>query len=289
MTTHPRLWTTEDGRLLTALREAAGQDMAVLASRNALSVHHVRQLEEGGDDRFYSQAIKLQVGRKLLRSLGGDLVALPVVESTEPELPPPTLPEPLHEPALVLNTRPRREMFRAPKKRWAFSVVGLLGVALAWWSGQWAQSNPPLQKKRFEAIAAQPLEPSAAAAVVPAPPVNPPAEAEVAAETGPCRFGAQPLHVTVTEPLKPGHYVYFEADQSARVCVRDSARQTTELTLVAGRGHTVRGPAPFELMSEQFAHVRVFYQGKRVAPALLSASTVMLSPQEIGVSKTASN
>ena len=59
MSSTPRIWTTEDSQQLTSLREAAGLDIAILAKQHSLSIHQVRQLEEGGDDRFYSQAIKL--------------------------------------------------------------------------------------------------------------------------------------------------------------------------------------------------------------------------------------
>ena len=54
---------------LKNLREAAGLDIAQLASLANLSLGQVRQLEEGGDSNFYSPQIKSQSMRRVLRLL----------------------------------------------------------------------------------------------------------------------------------------------------------------------------------------------------------------------------
>jgi hypothetical protein len=95
--------------------------------------------------------------------------------------------------------------------------------------------------------------------------------------------------VSVFEPQKPGNYVYFEAQQPVKLCVRDAAKQTTSIELPAGRGRTVRGTAPFEVQSEQFQGLRIFYQGKMVAPGLLTQSHVVLRPQAIVASAPPGN
>lgn len=64
-----RTWTDEDAARLKALRLALGWDVAALARRCALSVTQVRQLEDGGDGSFYSEAIKAAVGRRVLERL----------------------------------------------------------------------------------------------------------------------------------------------------------------------------------------------------------------------------
>ena len=64
-----RIWTDDDAARLQALRLALGWDLPALARRCALSVTQVRQLEEGGDGAFYSEAIKAAVGRRVIERL----------------------------------------------------------------------------------------------------------------------------------------------------------------------------------------------------------------------------
>jgi len=67
-----QVWLPEDAALLKELREAAQIDISVLAGVYSLSKTQIKQLEEGGDSSFYSPAIKLATGRKLLMHFGVD-------------------------------------------------------------------------------------------------------------------------------------------------------------------------------------------------------------------------
>ena len=67
-----QIWLPKDAALLKELREAANIDISALAIDYALSKTQIKQLEEGGDSSFYSPAIKLAVGRKLLIHFGVD-------------------------------------------------------------------------------------------------------------------------------------------------------------------------------------------------------------------------
>ncbi len=55
---------------LRALREAQKLDLATLSSATSLSVAQLRELEEGGSGHFYSDTIKQQALRRVLRHLG---------------------------------------------------------------------------------------------------------------------------------------------------------------------------------------------------------------------------
>lgn len=57
---------------LRALREAQDLDLASLSSATSLSVAQLRELEEGGSGHFYSEAIKQQALRRVLRHLGAE-------------------------------------------------------------------------------------------------------------------------------------------------------------------------------------------------------------------------
>lgn len=319
MTLTPRIWTAEDAQQLATLRAEAGLDVSTLAKRHSLSVHQVRQLEEGGIDRFYSQAIKLQVGRKLLRSLGGDLVVFPEPADLDVGASPnePLVAEPVQAAVVAREVAHSTDLPKSPSRLW-IPLGGLALVAVAWLGWQQAAHNASPQKKTFDPVVEAPK--AAPAPEAPAPqsvasaPVSQPdaagavdTAASQAASTEPsapslmsqaaaatpvsnsvapdtstqCNFGADPVRVSVFEPQKPGNYVYFEAQQPVKLCVRDAAKQTTWVELSAGRGRTIRGTAPFEVLSEQFDGVRIFYQGKMVAPGLLTQSHVMLRPQAI--------
>ena len=55
---------------LRALREAQKLDLATLSNATSLSVAQLRELEEGGSGHFYSEAIKQQALRRVLKHLG---------------------------------------------------------------------------------------------------------------------------------------------------------------------------------------------------------------------------
>ena len=67
-----QVWLPKDAALLKELREAANIDRSALAIAYSLSKTQIEQLEEGGDSSFYSSAIKLAAGRKLLIHFGVD-------------------------------------------------------------------------------------------------------------------------------------------------------------------------------------------------------------------------
>lgn len=304
MSTPTRIWTVDDAQQLTLLRETAGLDISIVAKRHSLSVHQVRQLEEGGDDRFYSQAIKLQVGRKLLRAFGGDLVDLPQEEVSidQPaEAAPSVIPEPLHASAVVRDATQSTGLPRATG-RWWLPMGGVALIAMAWFGWQQSMTQQPTLKKNISAVEPAPAartEPdvavsqasgtaqedddaeSAAPSMLESDETTSGVSVPVATSSPECIFGQEPKRVSVFEPRRPGNYVYFEAQAPVYLCVRDAAQQVTTLELSAGRGRTVRGAAPFEVLSEHFAGMRIFYQGKLVAPGLLTEPHIVLRPQAI--------
>ncbi len=74
-------WSRDEARLLLTLREAAGFNEAVFANANAISLVQLRALEDRGTSPFYSEQIKAQLGRRLLRRLG-HTAELPAVTAT---------------------------------------------------------------------------------------------------------------------------------------------------------------------------------------------------------------
>ena len=66
----------EDAEHLRDLRQAAGLNIAQLAAMVNLSAGQIRQLEEGGDNLFYSPQIKAQSMRRVIRMLENPLPAV---------------------------------------------------------------------------------------------------------------------------------------------------------------------------------------------------------------------
>jgi transcriptional regulator with XRE-family HTH domain len=84
-----------DGSLLRLQRESRGWTMTDMAVRSCLSVKQIRQLEEGGSESFYSEAVKLTAAKKVASLLG--LSTEQVLGQPQPLLP--SSPDALLEPS----------------------------------------------------------------------------------------------------------------------------------------------------------------------------------------------
>lgn len=69
---------------------------------------------------------------------------------------------------------------------------------------------------------------------------------------------------TPTAPLRLGNYIYFEALESAQLCVLDAQNKLTTTQLDAGMKRRINGEAPFLVHASNWNHLKMFYQGRRV-------------------------
>ena len=314
------IWQAEDGRLLKDLRTSAGLDIHEFSRAASISVAQLRQLEEGGNELFYSQTIKFQMGRKLLRRLGADVVR--VAEEPVPETPslfdfsPSPAKAPSLEEALSAAPTPVLPQPEAPAKAWSKSWVTVLagvGVLLiAGVFGSQVRSPSPDQPRQADitpapALAVSPpavrdtppvtttlVKPntsvSTALNATAAPEVPPPvAAAPVAAPTSStlaCRWDSGPGNTFMPRGMeKPSTYVHFVANADASFCVQDRNQKVTQVNLKAGEKLTVRGAAPWRIQTTQWADVAVFFQGYRM-PVPASATLVTLNPRLEPLSET---
>jgi cytoskeleton protein RodZ len=308
------IWQAEDGRLLKDLRTSAGWDIHEFSRAASISVAQLRQLEDGGNELFYSQTIKFQMGRKLLRKLGADVVR--VAEEPVPETP--SLfgfsPSPSNAPSLedVLSAAPMPVLPQpeAPTKAWSKSWMGVLaavGVLLI--AGVFGsqlrspspdhQRNTALTTETAVAVASPtPLDnnPVTTTLANPDTPENPPlsttpapavltptpvaaAVAEPTSNTSACRWDSGPGNSFMPRGMeKSSTYVHFVANADASICVQDRNQKVTQVSLKAGEKLTVRGAAPWRIQTSQWADVGVFFQGYRM-PVPASASLVTLNPR----------
>jgi hypothetical protein len=308
-------WRPEDGQLLRSLREEADIDELVFARTNTVSLAQLRELERGGNSSFYNPAIKRSTGVKLLKKLGHDLVTPKMVnlaiEPAEPEvIAPPAAMAPVIAQALVSpppassDSQPRR-LFQPPFF-WALSLLSLVTlIAIKPWSlldssapdtrsahlatqdpSSSAQSTPaPAQPSPAKSALTPPSEPAHVIASTSATAVPPVATVKVSAPTvnSACDWQHRDNSKTHTpsQPLKPGNYVYLEAQADTELCVLDSQNQKTLLQLKAGTAKSVYGSAPFLVFSQDLHTLKLFFQGRRVHEALDDMQYLLLNTQPL--------
>jgi hypothetical protein len=309
-----QIWQAEDGRLLKDLRTAAGWDIHEFSRAASISLAQLRQLEEGGNELFYSQTIKFQMGRKLLRKLGADVVR--VAEEPVPETPSlfdfspspakaPSLEETLSAaPAPVLHQPEATAKNSSPS--WVPVLAGLGVLLVAGVFGSQLRSPSLGQQSKADAapVPTVAVAPAASAAtapvsttlVNPSTPASPPNTEPAVPAVTPPPVAVAPMPAPTNNPSacqwdsgagnsfmprgmeKPSTYVHFVANADASLCVQDRKQKVTQVNLKAGEKLTVRGTAPWRIQSTQWADVAVFFQGYRM-PVPASASLITLNPR----------
>lgn len=308
-------WRSEDGQLLRSLREEAGIDELVFARTNTVSLAQLRELERGGNSSFYNPAIKRSTGVKLLKKLGHDLVTPEMVnlaiEPAEPKvIAQPTAMAPVMAQALVSpsqtpsDSQPRG-LFQPPFF-WALSLLSLVALITI---KPWNLLDLPAPDRRSAHLATQDSPSSALSTPAPAQPSpaksaqTPPSEpAQVIASAsamaeppvGTVKVSAPTVTSacdwqhrenskahTPSQPLKPGNYVYLEAQADTELCVLDSQNQKTLLQLKAGMAKSVYGSAPFLVFSQDLQTLKLFFQGRRVHEALDDMQYLLLNSQPL--------
>lgn len=307
------IWLAEDGRLLKDLRTAAGLDIHEFSRAASISAAQLRQLEDGGNELFYSQSIKFQMGRKLLLKLGADVVRV----AEEPVAETPSLfgfsPSPTQSPSLeeTLSAAPTPVLPtpEAPTQTWnkhwvpVLSGVGVLLLAGVFGAQLLGTSNEPnrvvaqtpapvaptpvvVTPTAATAVtasneAAKPDTPTALATNTPAPtPVaQAPEPAAPAANSTVCQWSDGPGNSFMPRGMeKPSTYVHFVANADVNICIQDRNKKVTQVNLKAGEKITVRGSAPWRIQSPHWSEVSVYFQGYRM-PVPASATLVTLNPR----------
>jgi transcriptional regulator with XRE-family HTH domain len=273
-----QVWLPVDGALLKKLREDAGVEITTLARLHSLSSSQVKQLENGGDSSFYTPAIKLATGRKLLMHFGADVN--PIEQAPEQYHP-----QELKPPAEEVNTEQVKNVslrhinsFSRPQ------IVGVLLVliCLVYWS--FFKSAPVGQKEILttskpvsialptESINA---ETKPIASTLPTP-------AETRKESSPeCIWGNDPVPVFGNQPTKSGDYVHVIANSDSSICVKDATGKVQVLHLKNSQSLTIRGRQPFELFSSNLNEIKLFYQGNLLRLPKSNIKNITLKEQQI--------
>jgi hypothetical protein len=302
MTAARKLWTDEHQRQLRQARLSVGVSDVAFARDNAITLRHLQQLESGGSTAFYSDAIKYDMGVKLLRRLG---LEPPATDSAQ-EVPAADVAEPLDsadEPdAAVQADLPRRVLPGMADKpiRWPAIVLSLVGVGLIGAGISWIPSIRPPGAAHGVIQAEVPVadqQAGSSSTVVPTvgtassspalavrvglPDQAAPSELALPATTlsASCDQAGAAQTIVPSQPSKSADYVYLTAISDVSLCVRDANGRITRKSLRAGQSFNIPGRQPFEVTADQLHQLRVFFQGQRIwfqadAPRLrLTAAT----------------
>jgi hypothetical protein len=308
-------WRSEEGQLLRSLRVEAGIDELVFARNNTVSLAQLKELEFGGNSSFYTPAIKRSTGIKLLKKLGHELVMPEVVtaaqESAEPSMKEsPSAMATVMAPETVSHPKVQPDSHRRGQIQqtlfWTLGVLSLVALTAikpwSWWDGTATDrrsdhqaTQTPSPKVLSTPITAQsaPVQrelmpfaaPAEMTAMAPAKDQlsMPAVKVSLPTVTTACDWQHRDNSKTHTpdQPLKPGNYVYLEAQADTELCVLDSQNQKTMLQLKAGMAKSVYGAAPFLVHSQDWQNLKLFFQGRRVVDALTDVQHLLLDSQPL--------
>ena len=302
---------SNDATALKSLREAAGLDIAQLASLANLSPGQVRQLEQGGDSNFYSPQIKSQSMRRVLRLLQNqNRTEEAAAHATLEQVPKPVnvIDDIIRLSEKNLKNTIDTSLVRRPGNPYKALLTVGSGLVVVFGLLHW-QSNQSEPQKIFaewvEPFSAQPAEvsrdtPEKAAPVtaqVESPPVPPAlAPAPVVSQAQPvavaskdqaqndCKlFQDEPTPAAPVSINKTGNYVYLLASKDVQVCVDDGKRVRSVVSLKAGEGKTVRGSSPWVIGAADIASVQVYFQGAKVFVPPNAGQRILLKEQAVSV------
>ncbi|CAN1544176.1 hypothetical protein MCEMAEM4_01903 [Burkholderiaceae bacterium] len=288
--TQPNVYETCDPTYLQQLRGSVGMDVVQLARIACLSVAQVKSLETGGDDLFYSTAIKRQAYKRTLMILGAPPPSSFAVPETTQDLAPVAVAyvnESLNDIADLTTqpvddwASPNRAGLRMSSQRvvlMAFAVLVALGGVFAFYPmdgdvsltlASVASNTTPDQPLLATADKPAQMAPAPLASVVLAPETGklPSAETVVVPRSaGACAFSGDPgPEVSAAMPKKDGKFVYVMSPTDTNLCVVDGNKQASTLELKAGEGRSVYGAAPWQISGNNLAQVQIYFQGWRAS------------------------
>jgi transcriptional regulator with XRE-family HTH domain len=298
-----------DGITLKSLREAAGLDIAQLASLANLSLGQVRQLEEGGDSNFYSPQIKSQSMRRVLRLLQNQNSTEDAAAQASLEQVPKSVN--VIDDIIRLSERNLKNtidtsLVRRPGNPYKALLTVGTGLVVVFGLLHW-QSNQSESQKTFaewvEPFTAQPAQasndtvekvapvlaqvesPPPSPALSPAPVVSPAQPVTVAVKDqvqNDCKlFQQEPTPAAPVSINKAGNYVYFLASKDVQVCVDDGKRVRSMVNLKAGEGRTIHGSSPWVIGAVDMASLQMYFQGSKVFVPKNVGQRILLKEQAI--------
>lgn len=273
-----QVWLPVDGALLKKLREDAGVEINTLARLHSLSSSQVKQLESGGDSSFYTPAIKLATGRKLLMHFGADVNP---VEQAPEQYDTQEITSPVKE----ANTEQVKNVsLKETNSLLRPQIIGvsLVLICLVYWS--FFKSAPVGEKETL--TISKPVSSASPTEAINAE-TNPivstlSTPAETPKESSPeCIWVNDPVPVFGNQPTRSGDYVHVIANSDSSICVKDATGKVQVLHLKNSQSLTIRGRQPFELFSSNLNEIKIFYQGNLLRLPISNIKNITLKEQQI--------
>ena len=263
------IWQPEHAAQLKRLRQASGLDPIQLAKKHLITPTQIKQLEEGGDAAFYSGAIKYGIGRKLVTSLGEELI------QTEPSLT-----------AVPVQTEPMPSKDREPNKGatsppspnkaavmrrlpWVY-LISVLIVAMALMVFLLRTTAPPERRPLpLASIEPEKIEQDHESADVLTPPADaPPTELTAVKlsteEIDGCAWAGEPIDLTPAQGTRPADYIYIVGISNSTLCWRDARQKTEKLRLRPNEAINLPGQPPFSVYSPDPDGFHLYYKGQLI-------------------------
>lgn len=133
-----------------------------------------------------------------------------------------------------------------------------------------AEAKPEEGAATSSATAANP----SATAPVPAPTTS--ASAPLPTDVSCPKADASIAEYSVSEPSKPGNFVYVQAKTRQIVCVVDATGKSSMQSIEAGGNHTFLGKAPFTVLTNGVSQTAIYFQGRPVKVSNDQAKTIRL-------------
>ena len=269
-------WTDSDGIELKRSRESAGNDVYSFARQNNLSNYQLLELEEGGESYFYTTAIKYNIGKKLLNSLG---------EKTDYQRQNEIAKEQSQKDSEVVETFPdesthhlkpsNTKNFSPSKKIYFFAtvlIVVMISYAFVIYQNKLNQTQDTKQTVAVSQV-------SLSAPSLNTAPVNTTPETKTILEESStkkatatvnpsklneCNWTEKSVDVSATSATKEGNYVYLVSLNELVVCIKDANNIQTTVLLKPDQTQNIAGTPPIKIYSANLSNVNIFYQGSKI-------------------------
>jgi len=269
-------WTDSDGIELKRSRESAGNDVYSFARQNNLSNYQLLELEEGGESYFYTTAIKYNIGKKLLNSLGEktdyqrqveiakskSIKDIEVVETF------------LSDSTIHLQPTSSKNISTS-KKLYIFAtavIVILISCAFVIYPNK---SNRTLDTSQTPVVSQVNLSASPANTES----ISSTADKRTSLEDwnttkstatvnpsklNECNWTEKSVDVSATSATKEGNYVYLVSLNELVVCIKDANNIQTTVLLKPDQTQNIVGTPPIKIYSANLSNVNIFYQGSKI-------------------------
>lgn len=273
-----QVWLPADGALLKKLREGAGIEITTFARIYSLSTYQIKQLEEGGDSAFYSSAIKLATGRKLLMHFGAEVQSIESVPEQTQSLELETPQDKVDSTKTINVNSAEKSVSISPYIIFLttifLSLLCFYGYLILKGEGEKEPVNPigassraiPDEEKNV-ASKAMDLNASISTESAHINPID-------------CKWNEDSPLVLAYQPTKPGDYIYVIAKTERSICLRDATNKIHTLQLKGFESQTIRGKAPFELFSNGLNEFKIFYQGSLLKLPNADTKSIRLREQK---------